>query len=109
MTPKNTFRFVFGSVTANISMVVGIALLVLALNLGINPADGSAVNPLVRGTWIAIFLFLATIPAMAAMLFAGDGIVGFALMFFLQTAMFWALGRVVVCLLSAMVQQNKNR
>jgi len=77
--------FIFGSAITNISMIIGMVLLVLALYLGINPADGSAVNHLVRETWISIFLFVTTIPAMATMLVAGDGIAGFALMFSIQT------------------------
>jgi HAMP domain-containing protein len=75
---------------------------------GVNPAEFSVVNPLVRGTWIHIFLFVTTIPALMVMLVAGDGIVGFALMFFIQTCVFWTLGRVWALLFSSIAQQKRK-
>jgi hypothetical protein len=105
---KRILTFIFGNAIVNIFMILGIVLLVLALYLGVNPADGSAVNPLVRESWIPAFLFITTIPAMAVLLFAGDGIAGFALMFFIQICVFWTLGRMGAFLFSSITQQKKN-
>ena len=103
---KKILPFIFGSAAANIFMIIGVVLLCLTLYFGVNPADGSVVNPLVRGTWIHIFLFITTIPALMVMLVAGDDIVGFALMFFMQTCVFWTLGRVWVFIFSSITQQK---
>jgi hypothetical protein len=54
---KKILLFIFGSVAANIFMMIGVLLLGLALYFEVNPADGSAVDPLVRGSWIHLFLF----------------------------------------------------
>ena len=89
-------------------MIIGVLLLCLTLYFGVNPADASGVNPLVRGTWIHLLLFFTTIPALMVLLVAGDGIVGFALMFFIQTCVFWTLGRVWALLFSAIAQQKKK-
>ena len=89
-------------------MIIGVLLLCLTLYFGVNPADASVVNPLVRGTWIHLILFVTTIPALTVLLVAGDGIVGFALMFFIQTCVFWTLGRVWALLFSAIAQQKKK-
>ena len=97
---KKILLLIFASASANIFMIIGVMLLCLALYFGVNPADGSVVNPLVRGTWIHIFLFVTTVPALMVLLIAGDGIVGFALMFFIQTCVFWSLGRVWALLFS---------
>jgi hypothetical protein len=91
---KKTLLSIFGSAAANIFMIIGLVLLGLTLHFGVNPADGSVVDPLVRGTWIHLFLFVTTMPALMVLLVAGDGIVGFSLMFLIQICMFWALGKV---------------
>jgi hypothetical protein len=104
---KKILLFIFGSPTACIFMIIGVVLLGLALNFGVNPADGSAVDPLVRGTWIHIFLFVTTMPALMVLLVAGDGIVGFALMFFIQICVFWVLGKIWALLLSSITQREK--
>ena len=90
---KRVFRFVFRSPVANVFMVVGAALLALALHFGVNPADGSVVDASVRGTWIPIFLFFATLPAMAAMFLTGGGPISLGLMYLVQIGVYWALGR----------------
>jgi hypothetical protein len=105
---KKILLFIFGSAAANIFMMIGVVLLGLTLNFGVNPADGSAVDPLVRGTWIHIFLFVTTMPALMVLLVAGDGIVGFALMFFIQICVFWTLGKILALLLSFITQQEKQ-
>ena len=89
-------------------MIMGVVLLGLTLYFGVNPADGSAVNPLVRGTWIHIFLFVATMPALMVLLIAGDGVVGYALMFFIQTCVFWTLGKIWALLLSTITQPRNH-
>jgi hypothetical protein len=105
---KKILLFIFGGAAANIFMIIGVVLLGLTLYFGVNPAEFSVVNPLVRGTWIHIFLFVTTIPALMVMLVAGDGIVGFALMFFIQTCVFWTLGRVWALLFSSIAQQKRK-
>jgi hypothetical protein len=106
---KKILQFIFGSSAANIFMAVGLALLGLAIYFGVNPADGSAVNPLVRGTWIHLFLLSATIPAQMVLLFAGDGIVGFVLMFSVQLCVFWTLGRILVLLFSSLAARHTKK
>jgi hypothetical protein len=101
---KNILMFIFGSAAVNIFMIIGVVLLGLTLYFGVNPADGSAVDTLVRGTWIPIFLFVTTMPALMGLLVAGDGIVGFALMFFVQICVFWSLGKIWTLLLSSITQ-----
>jgi hypothetical protein len=105
---KKILLLIFGSAAANIFMLIGVVLLGLTLYFGVNPADGSVVDPLVRGTWIHILLFVTTMPALMVLLVAGDGIVGFAIMFFIQTCVFWTLGRVWALLLSSITQQKKQ-
>jgi hypothetical protein len=113
MTPnddmtKKILLFIFGSAAANIFMIIGVVLLGLTLNFAVNPADGSVVDPLVRGTWIHIFLFVTTMPALMVLLVAGDGIVGFTLMFFIQICVFWTLGKILALFLSFITQQEKQ-
>ena len=106
---KRIIRVVFGSTTANIFMISGAVLLGVALHFGINPADGSAVDPRLQETWILIFLFITTIPAMFMMIVAGDGISGFALMYLVQVCVFWSLGRLLAYLISFLARQaGKN-
>jgi hypothetical protein len=105
---KRILLFIFGSTATNIFMIIGVLLLGLTLNFGVNPADGSAVDPLVRGTWIHIFLYVTTMPALMVLLVAGDGIVGFALMFFIQICVFWTLGKIWALLWSAIAQQKSR-
>lgn len=85
----------FGDPAADVFIVVGALLLVLALHFGVNPADGSVVDPSVRDTWIPAFLFIATLPAMAAMFVAPGGVVGWTVMFSVQAMTNWTLGRLV--------------
>lgn len=105
---RKIMLLIFGNAIANIFMITGAVLFGLTLYLGINPAEGSVVNPLVRDTWIHTFLFIATIPALAVMLVAGDGIIGLALMFFSQTCVFWVLGRLSALLFSSIAQQKRK-
>ena len=106
---KRILQFVFGSTTANIFMIAGVVLLGVALHFGINPADGSAVDPRLHETWILIFLFITTIPAMFMMIVAGDGIVGYALMYLLQVCVFWSLGRLLAFLILVMARQTRKK
>lgn len=105
---SETLMFIFGSAAANIFMIIGVALLGLTLYFGVNPAEYSVVDPLVRGTWIHIFLFVATMPALTVLLVAGDGIVGYALMFFIQACVFWTLGKLWALLFSSIAQLKKQ-
>ena len=106
---KKILFFLFGSVAANIFMIIGVLLLGLALYLGVNPAEASVVHPLVRGTWIHMFLLVTTIPALMALLIAGDGIVGLTLMVLIQICVFWTLGRIWALLFSSVAQhKSKN-
>jgi hypothetical protein len=101
---------IFGSRAANIFMIIGVVLLCLTLYFGINPAEGSVVDPLVRGTWAHKFLFFASLTAMMVMLFVGDGIIGIALMFLLQIGVYWGLGKIGVLLFSPVAKpKRKNR
>jgi hypothetical protein len=93
-------RLVFSDAIADGFMVVGAVLLVVALRLGVNPADGSVVDASVRGTWIPVFLFFATLPAMATMFVTAGGVIGLPLMFLVQLSTYWLLGRGVSWLLS---------
>lgn len=92
---NRAFRFVFSDPVANVFMVIGATLLVVALHFGVNPADGSVVDASVRGTWIPIALFFASLPAMALMFVSGGGVIGLPLMFLAQLAVYWTLGRAV--------------
>ncbi len=105
---RKIMLLIFGNAITNIFMIIGLVLFCLTLYFGINPAESSVVDPLVRGTWIHIFLFIATIPALAVMLAAGDGIVGFALMVFSQACVFWILGRLSSLLFSSIAQQKRK-
>lgn len=96
---------IFGNVVVNIFVIVGVVLLGLNLYFGVNPADGSAVDSLIRGTWIHIALFITTMPALVVLLVAGDGIAGFVLMFFIQICVFWSLGKLLTLMLSFIRQQ----
>ncbi len=95
---KRFLRLAFGNAVANTFMVVGAALLALALHFGVNPADGSVVDASVRGTWIPIALFFASLPAMALMFLTGGGPISLGLMYVAQLGTYWALGRGVVWL-----------
>jgi hypothetical protein len=106
---KRILLFIFGSAAVLIFIIIGLVLLGLALHFGVNPADGSVVDPLVRGTWIHIFLFVTTIPALMVLLVAGDGIVGIALMCSIQTCVFWTLGKIWALLWSSITQQKKRK
>lgn len=86
-------RLAFGNVVSSAFMVVGAVLLALALHFGVNPADGSVVDASVRGTWIPIFLFFASLPAMALMFLTGGGPISIGLMYVAQLGVYWALGR----------------
>jgi hypothetical protein len=105
---SETLMFIFGSAAANIFMIIGVALLGLTLYFGVNPAEYSVVDPLVRGTWIHIFLFVTTMPALTVLLVAGDGIVGYALMFSIQACVFWTLGKLWALLFSSIAQLKKQ-
>lgn len=97
---KRIFHLAFGNAAANVLMVVGGLLLALALHYGVNPADGSVVDASVRDSWIPVFLFLATIPAMAMRFLTGGGPISTALMYLAQIGCYWALGRGVPALFS---------
>jgi hypothetical protein len=105
---RKIMLLIFGNAITNIFMIIGVVLFCLTLYFGINPAESSVVSPLVRGTWIHAFLFITTIPALAVILVVGDGIVGFALMFFSQTCVFWILGRLSSLLFSFIAQQKRK-
>lgn len=90
---KKIGLFIFGSTAANIFMAVGVVLLGAAHYFGVNPADGSAVDPAIRGTWIHMALFIASAPGLLILLFAGDGIGGIALMILSQVIVYWTLGK----------------
>jgi hypothetical protein len=57
-------------------------------------SGGQEADLLVRGTWIHIFLFVATMAALMFLLVAEGGIVGLTLMFFIQVCVFWTLGKI---------------
>lgn len=103
---KKVLGFFFGSVTANILMLIGIVLLSLTLYFGVNPVEATVVHPLIRGTWFHMFLLVTTMPALVVLMFAGDSILGLVLMFFVQLCVFLALGRVLAFLFSFVAQQN---
>ncbi len=81
---KRFWHPAFGNAAANAFMVVGALLLALALHFGVNPADGSVVDASVRDSWIPVFLFFATIPAMAMMFLTGGGPISTVLMYMAQ-------------------------
>ena len=95
-------RLAFGNAVSNTFMVVGAVLLALALHFGVNPADGSVVDASVRGTWIPICLFFASLPAMALMFLTGGGPISLGLMCLAQLSVYWALGRGIVLLTAGM-------
>jgi len=105
---KRILGLAFGNTVANTFMVVGAVLLVLALHFGVNPADGSVVDASVRGTWIPIFLFIATLPAMAAMFLTGGGPISLGLMYLAQICVYWALGRGISYLFSTITKDRTN-
>ncbi len=90
---KNVLRFIFGSVTADIFMLIGVVLLGLALYFGVNPVEASVVHTLIRGTWFHMLLLVATMPALVILIFAGDSIIFLVVMFVVQLCVFFALGR----------------
>ena len=92
---RRVVNLAFGDPVADIFIVIGALLLGLALHFGVNPADGSVVDASVRDTWIPGFLFIGTLPAMAAMFVAPGGVIGITLMFSVQAVAYWALGRAV--------------
>ena len=97
---KRFLHFVFGDPVAIGFMVVGAGLLVAALHFGVNPADGSVVVASIRDTWVPVALFFATLPAMVVMFGTGGGPIGAPLMFLIQVAAWWVLGRAASWLLS---------
>ena len=90
---KRLWHLAFGNAAANAFMVVGALLLAVALHFGVNPADGSVVDASVRDSWIPVFLFFATIPAMAMMFLTGGGPISAVLMYMAQIGCYWAFGR----------------
>ena len=105
---KKVLRFLFGSVTVDIFMLIGVVLLGLTLYFGVNPVEATVVHPLVRGTWFHMLLLVTTMPALVVLFLAGDMIVGFALMFFVQICVFWVFGRILAFLFS-FVAQHKGK
>ncbi len=103
---KKIFIFLFGNVVSNSFMIIGVLLLCLALYFEVNPVEASVVNPLIRGSWIHIFLFVTTMPALMVLLIAGDGIVSLALMFLIQMGVFWSMGRISALLFSFIGQRK---
>lgn len=99
---NRTARPAVGNLVTVIFVAVGMILLVLALHLDVNPVDGSVVDASVRGTWIPIFLFFATFPAMAVMFLTGGGPISLVLMFLTQAGVYWAVGRGVEWLFSSL-------
>jgi len=105
---KKVLRFLFGSITVNISMFIGIALLILTLYFEVNPVEATVVHPLIRGTWFHMLLLITTMPALLVLFLTGDIISGFALMFFVQICVFWVLGRISAFLFSVFTQNKVN-
>jgi hypothetical protein len=103
---KKVLRFLFGSITVDIFMFIGVVLLCLTLYFGVNPVEFTVVDPSIRGTWFHILLFITTIPALLVIFIAGDMIAGFALMFFIQICVFWMFGRILVFLFSVFTQKD---
>lgn len=97
-------RLAIDNPATTVFALVGLALLALALHLGVNPVDGSVVDASVRGTWIPIFLFFATIPAMAVMFLTGGGPISLVLMFLTQAVVYWAVGWCVSWMVSRLIQ-----
>ena len=95
---KRLLRLAFGNAVSNTLMFVGAVLLALALYFGVNPADGSVVDASVRGSWIPIFLFFASLPAMALMFLTGGGPISICLMYLAQLGVYWGLGRGIAAL-----------
>jgi len=105
---KKVLPFLFGSVTADVFMLIGAVLLGLALYFGVNPVEATVVHPLIRGTWFHMLLLVVTMPALVVLMFAGDSIVGLVLMFFVQLCVFWTLGRILVFLFSFAAQRRSK-
>jgi len=97
---KRFLYSVFKDPVTDSFMVVGALLLVVALHYGVNPADGSVVDASIRDTWVPVALFFATVPAMAVMFVSGGGPIGTPVMFLVQVAAWWLLGRGVSWLLT---------
>jgi len=91
-------RYALGNAVSNVFMVAGAVVLALALHYGVNPADGSVVDASVRGSWIPIFLFFASLPAMAVMFLTGGGPISVCVMYLAQLSVYWALGRGIAAL-----------
>lgn len=105
---KKVLLFLFGSVTADIFMLIGVVLLSLTLYFGVNPVEATVVHPFIRGTWFHMLLLVTTMPALVVLMFAGDSIVGLVLMFFVQLCVFSTLGRILAFLFS-FVAQHKSK
>ncbi len=106
---KKVLRFLFGSITADIFMLIGVVLLGLTLYFGVNPVEATVVHPLIRGTWFHMLLLVTTMPPLVVLLFAGDSIVGLVLMFFVQLCVFSALGRILAFLFSFVGRHKSNK
>ena len=106
---KRVWRFLFGSVTADILMLIGVVLLGVSLHFRVNAVEVMVVDPSIRGTWFHMLLLITTMPALMVLLFAGYGIVAHVLAFFVQFCLFLALGRLLAFLLSIVVQQKSNK
>ena len=105
---KKVLRFLFGSIIADIFMLIGVVLLGLTLYFGVNPVEATVVHPLIRGTWFHMLLLVTTMPPLVVLLFAGDSIVGLVLMFFVQLCVFSVLGRILAFLFSFVVQHKSD-
>ena len=103
---KKVLRFLFGNITVDIFMLMGVFLLCLTLYFGVNPVEATVVDPMIRGTWFHMLLFITTIPALLVLFIAGDMIAGFALMFFVQICVFWTVGRIFVFLFAVFTQKD---
>ena len=90
----------------DIFMFIGVVLLCLTLYFGVNPVEATVVDPLIRGTWFHMLLFITTMPALLVLFIAGDMIAGFVLMFFAQICVFWAFGRISLFLFSVFTQKD---
>jgi hypothetical protein len=103
---KRLLRFVVNDPVTDVFVVVGVLLLAAALHFGVNPADGSVVDASIRETWIPVFLFIASLPAMVVMFVSGGGVIGLSLMVLAQGATYWMLGRTVTWVISLLSRPN---
>lgn len=108
LSGKKVLRLLSGSITADIFMLIGGALLGLTLYFGVNPVEAMVVDPLIRGTWFHMLLLVTTMPALIIMMFVGDTWVAFVLMFIVQIVVFLLLGRGFAFVFS-IVGRHKNK